>query len=70
MKDSPYSRLNLKEQNREELHGLLIQLKRELFDFRIMQSTSQLKDATKIKNTRRNVARVLTEIGSRRNTQE
>lgn len=66
MKDSPYNIANLKDRNKEELHHLLVQLKKELFDLRIMQATSQLKDSNALKNTRRNVARVMTEINFRR----
>ncbi|MBU1536321.1 50S ribosomal protein L29 [Myxococcota bacterium] len=66
MKDSPYTTVNLKERNREELQGLLVQLKRELFDLRIMQATSQLKNNNKLNSTRQNVARVMTEINARR----
>ena len=66
MKDSPYSSKNLKERKWEELHGLLVELKKEMFELRIMKSTSQLKDNNKIKFTRRNVAKVLTEINFRR----
>ncbi len=66
MKDSVYSTTNLKDRSREELHGLLSELKREMFDLRIMQATSQLKDNNKLKNTRRDIARVMTEISTRR----
>ena len=66
MKDSPYNTVNLKERDREELHRLLVQLKRELFDFRIMQAPSQLKNNNSLKDTRRNIARVMTEISTRR----
>ncbi len=67
MKDSPYATNLLRERTLEELKGLLAQLKRENFELRIMATTSQLKDTNKMKTTRRNIARVLTEM-TRRST--
>ena len=65
MKDSPYAPSQLRERTGEELKGLLAQLKHEVFELRIMHTTSQLKDTNKIKTTRQNIARVLTEISRR-----
>ncbi len=67
MKDTPYSSEQLKQRNLDELYGLLAQLKRELLDLRIMLATSQIKQTHKIKETRKNIARVLTEINARVN---
>lgn len=65
MKDSPYAPKQLRERTAEELTGLLATLKHEIFDLRIMHTTSQLKDTNKMRATRQNVARVLTEISRR-----
>ncbi|MDA3864861.1 MAG: 50S ribosomal protein L29 [Deltaproteobacteria bacterium] len=67
MKDSQYSVSQLKERTGEELYGLMAELKRNLFDHRVMQATSQLKDHNSIKRTKKNVARIMTEINRRKN---
>ena len=67
MKDSQYSVSQLKERTGEELYGLMAELKRNLFDFRVMQATSQLKDHNSIKRTKKNIARIMTEINRRKN---
>ncbi|MBN2723654.1 MAG: 50S ribosomal protein L29 [Deltaproteobacteria bacterium] len=66
MKDSPYKTAQLKERSADELRGLLAELKKEMFDLRIMAATSQLKDTNRIAANRRNIARVLTEVSTRK----
>ncbi len=65
MKDSAYAPKMLRERTSEELKGMLATLKHELFDLRIMHTTSQLKDTNKMRVTRQNIARVLTEMSRR-----
>ncbi|MGM0596854.1 MAG: 50S ribosomal protein L29 [Myxococcota bacterium] len=67
MKDSQYSVSQLKERTGEELYGLMAELKRNLFDYRVMQATSQLKDHNSIKKAKKNIARIMTEINRRKN---
>ena len=65
MKDSPYAPKQLRDRTSEELKGMLSTLKHEIFELRIMHTTSQLKDTNKMCSTRQNIARVLTEISRR-----
>jgi len=62
----------LKEKTREELDQELIELKTELFKLRFQHATSQLENPIKLKDCKKNIARVKTiiremELGIKRN---
>lgn len=62
----------LKEKTREELDQELIELKAELFKLRFQHATSQLENPLKLKDVKKNIARVKTiiremELGIKRN---
>ncbi|HHW21785.1 MAG TPA: 50S ribosomal protein L29 [Clostridiaceae bacterium] len=62
----------LKEKTREELVEELAELKAELFKLRFQHATSQLENPMKLKECKRNIARVQTiirekELGINRN---
>jgi ribosomal protein L29 len=66
MKESPYSVDQLSKRSNDELFDLLRQLKSEMLNLRIMKVTSQLKDVNKIKISRRSVAKIMTELNTRK----
>lgn len=62
----------LKEKTREELNQELVELKTELFKLRFQHATSQLENPMKLKECKKNIARVKTlirekELGIERN---
>lgn len=62
----------LKEKTRAELDQELIELKTELFKLRFQHATSQLENPIKLKDCKKNIARVKTiiremELGIKRN---
>ncbi|NLP00506.1 MAG: 50S ribosomal protein L29 [Clostridiaceae bacterium] len=62
----------LKEKTREELNQELAELKTELFKLRFQHATSQLENPMKLKECKKNIARVKTlirekELGIERN---
>ncbi|MGI6122920.1 MAG: 50S ribosomal protein L29 [Acetivibrionales bacterium] len=62
----------LKEKTREELNQELVELKTELFKLRFQHATSQLENPLKLKDCKKNIARVKTliremELGINRN---
>ena len=63
---------DLKEKTREELDQELVELKAELFKLRFQHATSQLENPLKLKDVKKNIARVKTiiremELGIKRN---
>lgn len=50
----------LREKNREELTTIEDELRRELFELRMRHHTGQLERPSKIRETRRSIARVIT----------
>ncbi len=63
---------DLKEKTREELDQELVELKAELFKLRFQHATSQLENPIKLKDVKKNIARVKTiiremELGIKRN---
>ena len=48
--------------NKAQLIKELDKLKRDLFNFRFQKINSQVKDPTKIKETRKNIARIKTQL--------
>jgi large subunit ribosomal protein L29 len=62
----------LKEKTREELDQELVELKAELFKLRFQHATSQLENPIKLRDVKKNIARVKTiiremELGIKRN---
>lgn len=63
---------DLREKTREELDQELVELKAELFKLRFQHATSQLENPMKLKDVKKNIARVKTiiremELGLKRN---
>ena len=63
---------DLKEKTREELDQELVELKAELFKLRFQHATSQLENPIKLRDVKKNIARVKTiiremELGIKRN---
>jgi large subunit ribosomal protein L29 len=56
----------LREQPLEELRKRLSDLEEQLFKLRFQKSTGQIEDPTRIRQVRRNIARVLTVMNERR----
>ncbi len=48
--------------NKAQLIKELDKLKKDLFNFRFQKINSQVKDPTKIKETRKNIARIKTQL--------
>ena len=51
----------------EELNGDLVTAKKELFNLRFQDATSQLENTSRIKTVRKNIARIQTEIAKKAN---
>ncbi|MCP4901623.1 MAG: 50S ribosomal protein L29 [bacterium] len=56
----------LREQSEQELQKSLGDLEEQLFKLRFQKSTGQIEDPTKIRQVRKNIARVLTVLTERR----
>ncbi len=56
----------LREQSVPELHKSLSDLEEQLFKLRFQKSTGQIEDPTKIRQVRKDIARVLTVLTERR----
>lgn len=54
--------LELKAKSNDELSGELISAKKELFNLRFQNATNQLTNTARIKEVRRNIARIQTVI--------
>ncbi len=57
----------LREQSAEELQRMLSDLEDQLFKLRFQKSTGQIENPVKIREVRRDIARVLTVLNERRN---
>jgi len=57
----------LREQSMEELQRMLGDLEDQLFKLRFQKSTGQIENPVKIREVRRDIARVLTVLNERRN---
>ena len=57
MKTKEY-RDDLKSKNVEELNAELVAAKKELFNLRFQNATNQLENTSRIKEVRRNIARI------------
>ena len=51
----------------DELNGDLVTAKKELFNLRFQNATSQLENTSRIKTVRKNIARIQTEIAKKAN---
>ena len=61
MKTKEY-REDLRSKNVEELNAELVAAKKELFNLRFQNATNQLDNTSRIKEVRRNIARIQTAI--------
>ena len=64
MKSAEYLK-KVNEMSGEELAGELVEAKKELFNLRFQNATNQLDNTGRIKETRRNIARIQTIIAQR-----
>ena len=64
MKSSEYMN-ELKEKSVEELQSELVSAKKELFNLRFQNATNQLQNTARIKEVRRNIARIQTVISAK-----
>ena len=55
----------IREHSTEELHNLLEELRRKLFDLRAQAVTEKLEDPTQLAKAKRDIARVLTALRER-----
>ncbi|GBD45087.1 50S ribosomal protein L29 [bacterium HR40] len=56
----------LRAKNRQELLARLAELKREQFNLRFQKATGQLENTARIREVRRDIARILTILGEMR----
>ena len=56
----------IREHSTEELHNLLEELRRRLFDLRAQAVTEKLEDPTQLTKAKRDIARILTVLGQRK----
>ena len=61
MKSNQYL-TDLRTKSVQELHGELVSAKKELFNLRFQNATNQLDNTGRIKEVRRNIARIQTVI--------
>ena len=52
--------IELKEQTKEELETKLLEIKKSLFSLRLQKSTGQLENPLKIRNLRKDIAKIKT----------
>ncbi|MBR5738455.1 MAG: 50S ribosomal protein L29 [Lachnospiraceae bacterium] len=58
---------NLRTKSVAELNEELLNAKKELFNLRFQNATNQLDNSSKIRDTRRNIARIQTVLAESRN---
>ncbi|MFO0574638.1 MAG: 50S ribosomal protein L29 [Polyangia bacterium] len=56
----------IRESSTEELQGRLSRLEEQLFQMRLKHATNQLDNVSQIRTTRREIARVLTAMATKR----
>ena len=56
----------IRESSTEELQGRLSRLEEQLFQMRLKHATNQLDNVSQIRSTRREIARVLTVMATKR----
>lgn len=62
-------KIDLKNKSITELNSLLVELKSKLFSLGFDLSDKKLKDVSQVKKTRKNIARVMTEISTLKHNQ-
>lgn len=55
---------DLRDKNKEELMGMLIEKKRELGELRVQVASAQIKEHRDYRNLKKDIARILTIINS------
>lgn len=65
MRRTEYSPQELRERTDQELLGVERQIRGDLFKFRLQRSTNQLEDVSKVRRSRRDLARVKTILRAR-----
>ena len=60
-----YTIQNLNEKTNEEIEGFLKKSKEELFNLRFQMATSQLDNTSRVKQVKKDIARILTEMRAR-----
>ena len=66
MKSSKYVE-DLQKKNETELNEELVAAKKELFNLRFQNATNQLDNTSRIKDIRKNIARIQTVISAKKN---
>ena len=66
MKSSKYVE-DLQKKNEAELNEELVAAKKELFNLRFQNATNQLDNTSRIKDVRKNIARIQTVISAKKN---
>ncbi len=69
MKNSAYLE-ELKNQSVADLKAQLVEAKKELFNLRFQNATNQLDNTSRIKEVRKNIARIQTVITAKENVAE
>ena len=64
MKNKDYI-IDLTAQSVDELNARLVEAKKELFNLRFQNATNQLDNTSRIKEVRKNIARIQTEIAAK-----
>ena len=63
-------REDLQAKTTEELQAQLVDAKKELFNLRFQNATNQLDNTSRIKEVRRNIARIQTVISEKANAEQ
>ena len=56
---------DLREMSAKELNEKLVELKQELFNLRFQMATSQLDNTARVKQVKKDIARIMTEMRAR-----
>ena len=54
---------DLRSQSRDQLHDRLVQLRKEQFNLRFQKATGQLENTRRVREVRRDIARIMTVLG-------
>ena len=57
---------DLSRKSPDELHALLLDLKKEAFNLRFQKASGQLENTVRVRHVRRDIARVLTFMNAKR----
>ena len=58
---------NLKGKSAEELQGAVVDLKKELFNLRFQKASGELKNTSRFREAKREIARILTQLAKTKN---